>query len=161
MGYTPKKLNMKQVDPYEELNINAYGVLKPPLLLLLILLIETWHFWSSVLTLFSGQTWLFSSGAGWISFAVEVPSLLVLIALGARSPGAKKIFRTIWHRGRELLTVAAVGNLSTVIAGAVQDPTWRLDADWSSLLVAFLHLWALARIWMSPIIEAVFSEFPE
>ena len=152
---------MRQVDPYEELNINAYGVLKPPLLLLLILLIETWHFWSSVLTLFSGQTWLFSSGAGWISFAVEVPSLLVLIALGARSPGAKKIFRTIWHRGRELLTVAAVGNLSTVIAFAVQDPTWRLDADWSSLLVAFLHLWALARIWMSPIIEAVFSEFPD
>jgi hypothetical protein len=53
---------MKQVDPYEELNVNAYGVLKPPLLLLLIMLIETWHLWSSVLTLLSGQTWLFHAG---------------------------------------------------------------------------------------------------
>jgi hypothetical protein len=152
---------MKQVDPYEELNINAYGVLKPPLVLLLIMLIETWHFWSSVLTLFSGQTWLFSSGAGWISFAVEVPSLLVLTALGARAPGANRIFRTIWHRGRELLTVAAVGNLTIVIAAAIQDPTWRLNSDWSSVLVAFLHIWALARIWMSAIIEKVFLEFPD
>jgi hypothetical protein len=125
------------------------------------MLIETWHFWSSVLTLFSGQTWLFSSGAGWISFAVEVPSLLVLTALGARAPGANRIFRTIWHRGRELLTVAAVGNLTIVIAAAIQDPTWRLNSDWSSVLVAFLHIWALARIWMSAIIEKVFLEFPD
>ncbi len=110
---------------------------------------------------FSGQTWLFSGGAGWISFAVEVPTLLVLTALGARAPGAHKIFHAIWHRGRELLTVAALGNLGIVIAGAIQDPTWRLNSDWSTLLVAALHVWALARLWMSPIIEAVFSELPE
>jgi hypothetical protein len=90
-----------------------------------------------------------------------VPSLLVLTALGARAPGANRIFRTIWHRGRELLTVAAVGNLTIVIAAAIQDPTWRLNSDWSSVLVTFLHIWALARIWMSPIIEKVLSEFPD
>jgi hypothetical protein len=152
---------MRQVDPYEELNINAYGVLKPPLLLLLIIFIETWHYWSAILTLFSGQTWLFSGRAGWISFAVEVPSMLVLIALGARAPRAHKMFRAIWRRGRELLTFAALGNLGIIIALTIQDPKWRLDLDWPTLLIAVLHIWALARLWMSSIIEAVFSEFPD
>jgi lysylphosphatidylglycerol synthetase-like protein (DUF2156 family) len=96
-------------------------VLKPPILLLLIMLIETWHFWSSVLALFPGRRGCFRA-ARWISFAVEVPSVLVLTALGARAPGAHKIFHAIWHRGRELLTVTALGNLGIVIAGAIQDP---------------------------------------
>lgn len=152
---------MKQVDPYEDLDVNAYGVLKPPLLLLIILFIETWHFWSAFGTLFSGQTWLFSWRAGWIGFAVEVPSMLVLLALGMRAPGGNKIFRTIWQRGRELLSFAAFGNLITIILSVLQDSRWRLASDWPTLLVVFLHIWALARLWTSPIIETVFSEFPE
>ena len=102
-----------------------------------------------------------SRGTRWFSFAVEVPSMLVLVPLGARAPGAHKIFRAIWHRGRELLTMAALGNLAVVIAAVIQDTSWRLSSDWSTLLVAFLHVWALARLWMSPIVEVVFSEFPD
>ena len=151
---------MKQIDPYEELNVNAHGVLKPPLVLWLIILIETWHYWSSMLAVVSGQSWLLLDGSGWFNFAVEAPSLLLLIAMGARAPDAYKIFRSIWHRGRLLLTVAALGNLSSAAAGAIADPSWRLDSDWPTLMVCFLHIWATFRIWMSPIIESVFLEFP-
>lgn len=152
---------MKQVDPYEEINVNAYGVLKPPLLLWLILLIETWHFWVALFAVFSKQGWIIETWASWIVFVVELPALLVLVAMGARMPGANKIFRVIWHKGRELLTFAALGNLGLVVAGALHDPYWRLDSDWASVLVAGLHLWVVARIWLSSILEKVFSEFPE
>jgi hypothetical protein len=57
--------------------------------------------------------------------------------------------------------MAALGNLAVVIAAVIQDTSWRLSSDWSTLLVAFLHVWALARLWMSPIVEVVFSEFPD
>jgi hypothetical protein len=152
---------MKQVDPYEELNVNVHGVLKPPLLLWLIMLIETWRFWSTFLGVFLGQAWLIPSGPLWIGFAVEIPSLLVLTALGGRAPGANRVVRAIWHRGRELLTVSALGHLGLIFAEAIQDPTWRLNYDWSSLLVCILHVWVLFRIWISPIIAMVFSEFPD
>ena len=151
---------MKQVDPYEELNVNAYGVLKPPLLLWLIMLIETWHLWSSIFIAFSGETWLFTKGFGWMNFAAEVPAMLVLAALSARMPKAPKIVRLIWHRGRELLTLAALCNLGAIAVGASQIDFWRLGTEWPSLLAAFLHVWVLLRVWVSPIVQKVFAEFP-
>lgn len=152
---------MKQVDPYEELNVNAYGVLKPPLLLWLIMLIETWHLWSFFLIAASGQTWLFANGAGWISFAVEVPALIVLLALSRRAPKAPKFVRFIWHRGRELLSLSAIANIGIIVAGAIQADYWHLNSEWVSVGVAFLHVWVLARLWVTLIIGQVFSEFPD
>ena len=152
---------MKQVDPYEELNVNAYGVLKPPLLLWLIMLIETWHLWSFFLITASGETWLFAKGAGWASFAVEVPALIVWLALSSRAPKAPKFVRFLWHRGRELLTLAAVGNLGIILAGVIQADFWHLDSEWVTVGTAFLHVWVLARLWVTPIIRQVFSEFPD
>lgn len=151
---------MKQVDPYADLNINGYGVLKPPLLLWLIMLIETWHCWSSVFVAFSGQNWLFAKGYDWMNFVVEAPAVLVMLALSARLPKAGKVVRAIWHRGRELLTVAAIGNLVVVVIQAFQIESFRFDSQWSALLMSFLHLWVIARIWVSSIVKQVFSEFP-
>lgn len=152
---------MKQVDPYEDLNVNAHGVLKPPLLLWLILFIETWHFWFLLFAVFSEQGWNISTFTSWVRLAVNAPALLILVALGARMPGASKIVRATWHKGRELLTVAALGSFGVVLFEALQDPFWRLYSDWTSLLVALLHVWVVVRVWMSPIIEKVFSEFPD
>lgn len=161
LAQTAFERSMKQVDPYEELNVNVYGVLKPPLLLWLIMLIETWHFWSSIFIAFSGETWLFTKGFGWMNFAAETPALLVLAALSARMPKMPKFVPIIWHRGRELLTLAAVGNLGIIVFGAIQVDFWRLSTEWSTLLAVFLHVWVLVRVWVSPIIQKVFSEFPK
>lgn len=152
---------MKQVDPYEELNVNAYGVLKPPLLLWLILLIETGHFLMLLIAVFSKQIWIIATSANWLIFSAQIPALLVLVALGARVPGAHMVFRVIWLRGRELLTLSAIGNVGIIANGVLQELYWRLDSDWASLLLACLHLWVVARLWMSPIIAKVFAEFPK
>mgnify|MGYP000739389259 CR=1 FL=1 len=151
---------MKQVDPYEDLDINAYGVLKPPLLLLIILLIETWQFWSLIVSVFSGQSWVNSENSGWMGVAVAVPALTVLYALWARVPKAGGTIRQIWSRGREMLSMSAAGNLAITIFAVIQDGNWRLDSDWTTILVAILHIWVAIRLWVSPIIQKVFSEFP-
>ncbi len=152
---------MKQIDPYAELNINAYGVLKPPLLLWVIMLIETWHLWSFVLITASGETWLFARSAGWASFAVEMPALIVWLVLSRRVPKAPKFVRILWYRGRELLTLSAAGNLGIIVAGAIQADFWRLDSEWASVGASILHLWVLARLWVTSIIQQVFAEFPD
>ncbi len=152
---------MKQVDPYEELNINAYGVLKPPLLLWLIMLIETWHLWSFFLITASGETWLFTKGLGWVAFAVEVPALIVWLLLSRRVPKAPKFVRTLWHRGRELLTMSAVGNIGLIVTGLIQANFWHLRSEWVAVGVALLHVWVMTRVWITPIIGQVFSEFPD
>ena len=152
---------MKQVDPYEELNINAYGVLKPPLLLWLIMLIETWHLWSFFLITASGEMRLFGKGVGWVAFAVEVPAMIVWLVLSRRVPKAPKFVRTLWHRGRELLTLSAVGNIGIILARAIQANFWNLDSEWVSVGVALLHVWVMARLWVTSIIRQVFSEFPD
>jgi hypothetical protein len=152
---------MKQVDPYEELNVNAYGVLKPPLLLWMIMLIETWHLWSFFLITASGETWLFTKGLGWVAFAVEVPALIVWLVLSRRVPKAKKFVRALWYRGRELLTLSAVGNIGLIVAGLIQANFWHLRSEWVAVGVALLHIWVLARLWITPIIRQVFSEFPD
>ena len=152
---------MKQVDPYEELNINAYGVLKPPLLLWLIMLIETWHVWSFFFVTASGETWLFGKGFGWVAFAVEVPAMIVWLVLSRRVPKAPKFVRALWHRGRELLTLSAVGNIGIILAGAIQADFWHLDSEWVSVGVALLHVWVMVRLWVTPIIRQVFSVFPD
>lgn len=152
---------MKQIDPYAELNINAYGVLKPPLLLWVIMLVETLHLWSFVLITASGETWLFAKSAGWISFAVEMPALIVWLTLSRRAPKAPKFVRFIWHRGRELLTLAAVGNIGIIVVRAIQADFWHLDSEWVSVGTALLHVWVLARLWVTHIIRQVFSEFPD
>jgi hypothetical protein len=151
---------MKQVDPYEELNVNVHGVLKPPVLLWLIMLIETWHFWAFLLGGFSGQTWLIPEETGWMNFVIEAPALLVMISLGARVPGAFALFRFIWRHGREFLAIAASGNLALILYTGFQDGYWRVDVEWPTLLVVVLHIWVLLRLWFSPIISKVFSEFP-
>lgn len=152
---------MKQVDPYEELNTNAYGVLKPPLLLWLIMLIETWHLWYFFLITASGQTRLFAAGFGWITFAVEVPAMIVWLVLSRRVPKAPKFVRALWHRGRELLTLSAVGNIGIILAGAIQADFWHLDSEWVPIGVALLHVWVIVRLWLTSIIRQVFSEFPD
>ena len=152
---------MKQVNPYEELNINAYGVLKPPLLLWLIMLIEAWHLWFFFLITAAGQTWLFGKELGWAAFAVEIPAMIVWLAFSRRVPKAPKFVRALWHRGRELLTLSAVGNIGIILAGAIQANFWHLDSEWVSVGVAILHVWVVARLWMTSIIQQVFSEFPD
>ena len=149
------------MDPYEELNINAYGVLKPPLLLWLIMLIETWHLWYFLLLTASGQMRLFGKEFDWVAFAVEVPAMIVWVVLSRRVPKAPKFVRALWHRGRELLTLSAVGNIGIILAGAIQANFWHLDSEWVSVGVALLHVWVIARLWMTPIIRQVFSEFPD
>jgi hypothetical protein len=151
---------MKQVNPYEELNVNVYGVLKPPVLLWLIMLIETWHLWSFFLITASGETWLFAKSSGWASFAVEMPALIVWLVLSRRVPKAPKFVRALWHRGRELLTLAAVGNIGLIVAGAIQVDFWYLESEWVSVGAALLHVWVLVRLWVTHIIRQVFLEFP-
>ncbi len=152
---------MKQVNPYEELNINAYGVLKPPLLLWLIMLIETWHLWSFFLITASGETWLFNKGLGWVAYAVEVPALIVWLVLSRRVPQAPRIVRILWQRGRELLSLSALGKIALILVGLTQAKHWHLRSEWVAVGVALLHVWLIARLWLTPIIQNVFSEFPE
>jgi len=129
-------------------------------MLWLIMLIESWHCWSSVFIAFSGQSWLFVKGFGWMNFMVEVPALLVMLALSARLPKAGQLARATWRKGRELLTSAALGNLMIVVIQMSQIDSFRFDAQWQVLLVSVLHLWVIARIWASSIVKQVFSEFP-
>ena len=69
--------------------------------------------------------------------------------------------RALWHRGRELLTLSAVGNIGIILAVAIQADYWRLESEWASVGAALLHVWVAARLWVTSIIRQVFLEFPD
>ena len=57
--------------------------------------------------------------------------------------------------------MSAVGNIGLIVVGLIQANFWHLNSEWVSVGVALLHVWVLARLWVTPIIGQVFSEFPD
>lgn len=145
----------------ELLNINQYGVLSPPPMLWIMLLFETRHWWLSVFIAFSGQTWLFAENYTALTLAVEVPTLLVLVALSRRHPGAATIFKWLWLHGRGLVSLTAVASLALIAKEWIGLSYWSVDNEWTTLATLALHVWILMRLWLTPIMSRVFSEFPQ
>lgn len=148
--------------PY--LDVNRYGVLKVPALLWGILLLQTRHWWS---LLFIGaslrhapQTASLLGDLAWIDLALEVPTLLLLLALAHRLPEGGHKMRWFWHHGREILSLSALLHLAWTSFILYHSPIWSPLPERAMFAAALLDLLILMRLWRSGLIRQVFAEFP-
>ena len=95
----------------------------------------------------------------WWAFLAGVPAALVIYAWNRRRPEASPFARKVWHRGRELLAVSALGNVAVVFV-----PLWLGIAhhvNTSGWIQLAISLGIVITLYSSPYIRDCFSDFPE
>ena len=147
------------------LNVDQYGVLKPPTSwwFMMVVLLRQWILLVVVLVLArrspESVEWAYSVFS-WQALVIELPVLLLAIASTSRRPQTGLFFRYIWKYGR--LIVAASVALSAAWAGwcLAQEAYW---APWPERAIAALMMLELTialTVWRSPYFKQLFQEFP-
>ncbi len=149
--------------PY--IDVNRHGVLKVSGSLWAILLFQTRHWWFMLLVGVAfrraPETAVLASGFSWPELALELPTLLVLLALANRQPEAGGWARRLWRQGRQLLTATAALHIAwagLMLARATVWHPWP-ERGLAAMLIADLAI--VAYLWRSPLPKQIFSEFPK
>ncbi len=149
-------------ESYSFEDFNRYGVLKGGIVLLLILMLLTMHYWIGLATLMSRSTQLMASvfdGTQKYHLIAEFPALLVALAAVLRKPDTGRWARVIWRFGAPLLVVSAIGAAALRLAGATFQ--FRFSALESlDLAVLGAILVAAGYVVFAPRARQVFKEFP-
>lgn len=155
---TPPRLGLDDFD--------RYGSLRPPHLLLLVVLFLGRHFISLFV---GGISTFFGAGRGvdtsglhafysnpWFFFA-SLPALTVAVAWGRRIPKAGKLIRSIWCHGRRWLLAAAALDLLLMAALAA---TGAIAFAEPHVVGAVLDLYCIAYLIRSKPLGQAFADFP-
>lgn len=149
--------------PY--IDVNRHGVLKVSGSLWAILLFQTRHWWFMLLVGVAfrraPETAVLASGFSWPELALELPTLLVLLALANRQPEAGALTRRLWRRGRELLTATALLHTAWATLILARAQVWHPWPERGLLVMLITDLAIVAYLWRSPLPQQIFSEFPE
>lgn len=148
------------------LSLNRYGVLKVPLSLWLIVLIQARHWVLFVLVIVSApmsrdSVNLIGSDFSWAQLALEAPILLLVVAIVGRHPDAGNLSKALWRRGREIISCAVLVNALWVVWFLVMADFWRPWPERAMLTLGLIDLAVLIAVWKSEYYRQLFSEFPE
>lgn len=147
------------------LDVDDHGVLKAPasLWLCVAFLLRHW-----VLILFiavsasrSPETmgWI-DADRPWLMPVIELPTLLLVFAWTRRVPTAGWLARTLWRRGRELITAAAGLDLAWAVWFLSVSTPWNPWPERVVLLLALVDALIILVTWRSVVWRQLFREFP-
>lgn len=92
-----------------------------------------------------------------------IPATLLLTAWLKRLPGARSVWKTIWHRGKWLLTLSLASHFFFMLSmehGSLFRSYALSDADRLILLYMGADVLALYYIWRVRRVSDVFADFP-
>lgn len=146
--------------------INRYGVVRIPFWFWLVVLFEA-RYWilaggaaASVRRSPDAARVLGSEGVPWLHLSLELPVLLLAFAAANRDPQCGSFLRLVWHRGRELITLACVLNLAWVGVHLARAPYWKAWPDNLLLLAGAIDVAIIVGAWVSAEARQLFEEFP-
>jgi hypothetical protein len=88
-----------------------------------------------------------------------IPAVLLVIAWNRRRPGAVRIVRALWRRGRELLAASTALNALVVLLPLL---TGRSDGiDYVGIVQLGLCAWILVYLYDTERVRDTFADFPE
>lgn len=155
------------IEKYSINDLNDDGTIKPGAGLLLAIIFLLRQMLYGPLTVLVSRRTRASSGAeidmSWLTihslweFVVCIPAVLVLVALIRRKVEAGQFIRAIWVRGRLLLLLGAVGQLSVLGYLLLLE---KISASGPMLVVLFLQIYVLLFLIQSKRVKDVFSMFP-
>ena len=95
----------------------------------------------------------------WWGLLAGVPAALVIYAWVRRKPDASPLTRTLWHRGRELLALAAIANAAVVFIPFWMGIVRQLNmAGWIQLGIS---LGIVPILYSSTYIRDCFADYPK
>lgn len=148
-------------------DINQYGVLKIPTVLLLGLVIQIRHWILLLLVIASslvGASEASKQGMHALSpiaLFLELPTLLLLISAILRHPDGPNWARFLWRNGANLMVATSISGIAWLAYWLYQSDSWE---RWPELYFASTCLMdAAIALWSktSTITRSVFSEFPD
>ncbi len=149
---------------YHYLRYNHFGVLRPNLLFWAVALFLARHILILLIIGVSRGRGAAPSSPDVVAMAdpmlaiADIPTLMVLIALGARLPSAGKAARFIWQNGRPLLGSSCLFFLVIlVLRQGSEFANWPV-ASWITAGLTCLIAVVLVR---SSYLEDLFSQFPK
>lgn len=92
-----------------------------------------------------------------------IPAVLMLIAWLKRLPGARPIWRTVWHQGKWLLSLSLVSHFFFMLSmahGSLFRSFALSDADRLILMYMGIDVLAVYYLWRVPRVSDVFCDFP-
>lgn len=147
------------------LDVDQHGALRPPLSLWFCTAFLLRHW---LLVLFVAVTSLRApQQAQWayaaltpLALAMEAPMGLLALAWTRRVPSAGRWIRSVWRRGREIITLTAGLHLVWAVSYLSGQPEWNPLPERLVAILALIELFIIAGVWRSPLYRQLFSEFP-
>ena len=149
------------------LNVNRHGVLRVPAMLWIGFAVLARH-WVLVLIVAASArrdpsvvTVLGEDGLPWTMLALQVPVVLVALAGARRRPEAGAVLRWLWRRGREIVALTALLNVSWTAHLLLESDYWL---PWPELFLgscALIDLAVALSLYSTPYLKQLFREFPE
>ncbi len=149
------------------LDVNRYGVLRVPAMLWIGFALLARH-WVLVLVLAVSSrrdpsivNVLGEDGLPWIMLALQLPVVLVALAGARRRPEAGMFLRLLWRRGREIVALTALLNVSWTVHLLLESDYWL---PWPELFLgscALIDLAVALSLYTTPYLKQLFREFPE
>jgi hypothetical protein len=94
-----------------------------------------------------------------IAFLATIPVLLLVFFYAKRKPGASGLVRKIWHKGRTLLLVTAILNISIIFVPFLLDLTHSINIlGWAQLVIA---LYIIFYLYTKQRVVDTFADFPK
>lgn len=145
-------------------DIGAHGELKINGWLWLLIALLTRHIWMAFAVTMAArrvkEAAILYAGFSWWPFMMQLPALVVAVVGVRRAPEDGRILRTIWRYGRELLTLAGVGQVGWLAFKWLDGDRFSALASTIDITLTVSVVLGLYWMWTSVYARQLFSEYP-
>lgn len=145
-------------------DVDRYGATKVTFPFWGVLLFETYHWWSFLIVAVSSRrnpdTASVFGSFSWVGLAIELPVLLLLIALAQREPKAGRVPRKIWALGKYLISTTAILHSLGMLFALYHATIWRPWPERGMVAMLLIQGAVILYVWRSSYAHQLFNEFP-